>query len=504
MKKFISILLIITVMVSLCACSNTGSNAKITIGVLEPVTTLDPVNASSLSEKIVANNCFEGLLRLDDDGNITLGGAVRYSVSGDDLTYTFKLNETAQWYIPSQVKKDLRKIDYNTSVTAADYVFGLERYKSSGKADFDNVSVMEATDDYTLVIKLQKPDIDFLHKLATLPLYPCNETIYNGIKDNIFTSAEYTPCNGAYYINVFSKSETILERNKDYSGNLQIFNRYVSLYTTGSKETLKERFLDKTYDLYFAPSTAALEGIEPTARSISTVWGLAFNMNTAEGSNDTIRTMLLSAVSTESITAPSFAFSTAQRIIPDSYLIGDTQYANFNPEALSYPYDTDKGTALLSEISEGTVYTIDFAVPVEMKESADTLVQEWTDLYANVFNFNVTTFEPSETQSVADAGNYDLAILPLFPKTNTAYGVLESLCGAPCYASRESFIKTYDTLPDYDTIAEDFKAAEKYVLENGIFVPLFTESNDIYSTPELTGVYSVNGGQILYLNEGIK
>jgi hypothetical protein len=97
-----------------------------------------------------------------------------------------------------------------------------------------------------------------------------------------------------------------------------------------------------------------------------------------------------------------------------------------------------------------------------------------------------------------------LAILPLFPERSTVSSILESICLAPCYATKEDFLKAYDSLPEDDEIAEDLKTAEKYIVENGIFVPLFTESNDIYSVPELSGIYSANGGSTTYLNEGTK
>ena len=139
-----------------------------------------------------------------------------------------------------------------------------------------------------------------------------------------------------------------------------------------------------------------------------------------------------------------------------------------------------------------------------MKECADILVQAWENLYGELFSFNVTTFELTDTEAIANGGNYDLAILPLSPEINTASGILKSLCGAPCYATAEDFLKVYDTLPEEETIAEDLKAAERYIVENGIFVPLFTESNDIYSVPELTGICSSNGGYTIYLNEGTK
>lgn len=504
MKKIISILLIITTILSLCACTNAGSNTKITIGVMESVSTLDPVKASNLSEKIVADNCFEGLLRLNAEGNVILGGAVRYSVSGDDLTYTFKLNDAAKWYVPSEAKKVLKKVDYNDSVTATDYAFGIERYKNSGKSDFDSISAVEAPDEFTLVIKLSKPDIDILYKLATLPVYPCNEDIYNGLKGKIFSSPEYTPCNGAYFIKESSKPETVLERNNKYSGNLQIFNRFITLYTTGSTESLKSRLTDKTYDLFIAPSTESIDGLTPTATTVSTVWGFSFNMKTEIGANGSIRAILLSSIFPEHVTTPSFASSVARGIIPKSFLVRETAYLNFNPEEITYPYDTEKATKLLIDLDESTIYTVNFAVPAEMKESADILVQAWGNLFGDLFKFNVITFELNEVKSFAEAGNYDLAILPLFPERNTASSILEGICHAPCYATKEDFLKSYDSLPEDDEIAEDLKTAEKYIVENGIFVPLFTESNDIYSVPELSGIYSANGGRTIYLNEGTK
>ncbi len=507
MKRFISLTLIIAVVLSLCACTYTGSNTKITIGVLSPVTTLDPVKATSDSEKIVSANCFEGLLRLDSEGNINLGGAVGYSVSSDNLTYIFKLNTSAKWSIPDDTKKLLKKVDYSDSVTANDYVYGFNRYRSSNKSLLGNVKDVSATDTYTLAVKLEKPDMDFLYKLAVLPIYPCNKKIADALGAKLFSSAGYTPCNGTYYVNKSSKSETLLERNSNYAGSVHIANRFISLYTTGSVETLHDRFNNKAYDLYISPSTDYSEGMSPASRSISTIWGIAFNTKTYVGKNDSLRAILLSAVYRDHIENPYFAVSDAYNIIPDTFLVEETKYKTFKPEKLSYAYDTEKGKALLSSLTEEighTTYTVDFFVPAPMQESAEIMIQLWEKTYGNSFSFTLTTFQLSETQKVSSEGKYDIAILPLTPEINTAHGILESLCGAPCFATGSDFLKVYDTLPEEDVIAEDFKNAEKYIVESGIFVPLFTASNDIYSVSELTGVYSVDGGEILYLHAGTK
>ena len=507
MKRFISLFLIIAIVLSLCACSYTGSNTKITIGVLSPVATLDSIKASTDSERIVSANCFEGLLRLDADGNINLGGAVGYSVSGDNLTYTFKLNEGAKWYIPDDTRKLLKKVDYTEEVTAEDYIYGISRYNKISKMPLSSISEMKATDKHTVVIKLSEPDIDFLYKLSTLPIYPCSEKIAKALDDKLFSTAGYTPCNGTYYVYEHNRSETLLERNPSYSGSVQISNRYISLYTTGSVETLKSRFNEKTYDMFLAPSTELFDGVTPSAQSISAVWGLAFNTKTYLGENATLRAVLLSAVYRDHIERPYFAVSNTDHIIPESFLVRETKYKDFNPEKASHTYDPEAGKALLDSLTESighTTYTIDFYVPVQLQESAEIMIQVWKDTYGDTFTFTLNTFQLSETEKIFSEGKYDIAILPLAPDINTAYGMLKSLCKAPCFVSEAEILKDYDAIPDEATLAEDFKAVEKYIIDNSIFLPLFTTANNIYSVPELTGVYSVDGGSILYLHAGTK
>ena len=507
MKRFISLTLIIAIVLSLCACSYTGSNTKITVGVLTPVSTLDPVKAATDSERLVAYNCFEGLLRLDSNGSINLGGAVGYSVSGDNLTYTFKLNESAKWYIPDATRKSLKSVDYSDTVTADDYIYGIERYRSTANHKLDCIKSLKATDKFTLVITLDKPDIDFLYKLSTLPAFPCNKQIAKALGNKLFSSADYTPCNGTYYVNAYSKSETLLERNPDYAGSVQIANRYVSLYTTGSVDSLKSRFESKTYDMLFAPSTELLDGLTPSSQVVSDVWGLVFNTKTYVGENDILRAVLFSSVYRPHIESPYLALSSINNVIPDSFLVREAQYSKFNPEKLTHTYDPDTGKALLNSLTEEighTTYTVDFFVPLEMKENAETLITVWNEAYGDTFSFTLTTFELSETEKISTEGKYDIAILPLSPETNTAYGVLESLTAAPCFVSDSSFIKGYDVLPDEASIAEDLKATEKHLIENNIFMPLFTSSTNIYTVDELTGVYAVDGGNIIYLHAGTK
>ena len=107
MKKLISFLICI----SLTACIFTGrSKSKEKIDLIYPfsgnVNSYDPQVAATQDEFLIAENCFEGLVRRDDEGNITPGCAESWQVSEDGLSYTFKLKQGLRWYIFPSVKKN--------------------------------------------------------------------------------------------------------------------------------------------------------------------------------------------------------------------------------------------------------------------------------------------------------------------------------------------------------------------------------------------------------------
>lgn len=518
MKKTISIILILSLLLCMSACTFTGSNTKITLGVTQGVSSSDPVKASSESERMVAFNCFEGLLRLDADGTIDLGGAIGYSVSKDGLSYTFNLNEEAVWYLSADVKKVLKKVSYSETITSEDYVFGFKRFINEydsldcikGASEYtiekDSSIGLKATDPYTLSISLEKADPDFLYKLATLPLFPCSEVIYDALGDNFCSSAEYTVCNGPYFLKKSSQSETTLERNPDYSGGIQVTNRYISLYTTGSDETARNRFDNGTYDIYFASATTRLPEKTPTFSGIDTVWGFAFNMESDIGKSDALRKILLSSIYYGNISVPDFCKARTNRIIPENYLINDTKYSEYSPADVIYQYDLDAAKETLATLTADigyTTYTVDFAMPENMKDSALQIISVWEDSFGDTFKFNLITFSVNEAELFAREGNYDLAFLPLSPKRHTALGMLESLMDAPCRYENLSLV-AYDTLPSSEEIAYNCAELEETIISKGIFVPYCIAGSSIYSTEGTQGIFSVNGGEILYFHNGVK
>lgn len=65
--------------------------------IMDEPTSLDPQIADSNSEKLVAANCYEGLVHIMADGTIGKGVAADWNISDDGLTYTFKLRNNSHW-----------------------------------------------------------------------------------------------------------------------------------------------------------------------------------------------------------------------------------------------------------------------------------------------------------------------------------------------------------------------------------------------------------------------
>jgi len=58
---------------------------------------LDPAKIDNRAAGTIAKQLFEGLTRLDKDGNVIPGVAERWQVSSDGKVYTFTLRRTARW-----------------------------------------------------------------------------------------------------------------------------------------------------------------------------------------------------------------------------------------------------------------------------------------------------------------------------------------------------------------------------------------------------------------------
>lgn len=169
----------------------------------------------------------EGLYRLGENAEIVDGMATDHKVSEDALTWTFTLREDAVWSNGAPVTAHdfvyawQRALDPATGSEYGPYMMdGVIKNATAineGKMEVDQLGV-EAKDDYTLVVTLEKP-IPYFESLTTFgTYYPLNEKFVEEQGDAYATSSEHLLSNGPFKLTDWKSTSQSwsLVKNEDY------------------------------------------------------------------------------------------------------------------------------------------------------------------------------------------------------------------------------------------------------------------------------------------------
>lgn len=289
MKLLIKLSAIITALALLivtAGCSDSYQDAVIYFEIPEKPFTFDPQTASSDSELAVTANIYEGLLRKNASGAIVCGMAANFSKQG--LTYTFTLRDNAEW-------------SDGTSVTAADFVFGLRRAVQpetkapfasrlfaienaeqiyNGKLSPESLGI-SAPDEKTVIIKLCREDDKFEESLTTSVAMPCSEKFFGKCGGKYGLTLDTVISCGSYMLTRWKKDPFALriKNNTHYNGTFKPKNSAV--YITASEDkTAIERLTENGADIAFIDSsltdTAVKNGLK-TAEYCNICWFLTMN-----------------------------------------------------------------------------------------------------------------------------------------------------------------------------------------------------------------------------------
>ncbi|MDN3450282.1 peptide ABC transporter substrate-binding protein [Planococcus sp. APC 3906] len=247
-----------------------------------------PSMDSAIAEDSVAfnilNNVNEGLFRLNQE-NVAEPALAEGepTVSEDGLTYTFKLRD-ANW-------------SNGTPVTAQDFVFSWQRaidpatgspygpYMmagtiknataiSEGKMDKAELGI-EATDEKTLVVTLERPVPYFMSLMAFGTFYPQNEAFVTEKGDAYASNSDNLLSNGPFVLTNWDGTglKWSMEKNAEYwdaeTVQLEKINvdvvkepgTAVNLYTSGEKDRAG---LSGEYALQYADNEEVIKELEPT------------------------------------------------------------------------------------------------------------------------------------------------------------------------------------------------------------------------------------------------
>lgn len=259
MKKIIALLLALTMMFALVACSESGSgstgNSSIAVCLSSEPDTLDPALNSAVDGATLISHLFAGLAKWtqDDSGKLVIApDCAKELVEGvvnedGTVTYTYTLRDGLKW-------------SDGQDVTAKDFAFAWQRAASDALgADYgymfevvdgygtDSLNV-KAIDNKTLEVTLSNA-VSYWNELLAFPTYlPVREDVVSNEKWATDPSTYIS--NGAYTMKSWDHNSVItLEKNPNYVDADKIKMDQIEFYLSDDSNNMVANFKNGTWKL---------------------------------------------------------------------------------------------------------------------------------------------------------------------------------------------------------------------------------------------------------------
>lgn len=209
--------------------------------------TFDPAQAQDSQANTVLKLMYEGLTRMNDNGEQVPGVASEWEVSPDGLQYVFKLRQDAKWSNGDPVTANDFVFAWERALNpaaAAPYAYQLyylknaEAYNTEEITDFSQVGV-KATDDYTLEVTLENPAPYFLSLTSFYTYYPVHKSVEGN--EAWATNKDSMIVNGPYTMTNWTTGQKIeVTKNDNYwdKDSIKMSKIAMSLVNSGASELL--------------------------------------------------------------------------------------------------------------------------------------------------------------------------------------------------------------------------------------------------------------------------
>lgn len=510
----------VTALMCLVSCGkDTGEGKNLIFPIDNDPVYLDPQIAKDKGAKDIINNCFEGLVRLDGNGEIIPGVAEKWEISEDGKTYIFTLREDASWYFPkaaAQLVDEENKEGYEEPLTASDFVFALRRavMKSTGANDAEclfaiknaqainsgrmspsNLGV-EKTGKHKLTITLEYPDPDFLKTLTRAICMPCNEKFFNLTKGRYGLAIQYIIGNGPFYMGSWNTDKSItIKKNPYYHGENEAVPQSVMFSINNEFSTRAKKLTSGTYDVtpldYSAYSQIKDEKGLTFIESENTVWSLVFNCQDEYMKDLSARLAVLYGFDASLMTASANMSERAAHVCAGSTMT-QTQAEKYRIEIPKYNISKAESywAKALGSLGVGAM-SITIKCSVNNEKDIRAVLQNLQKAFGISCDVRVNALEESELIKALETGDYQIAYAPIKAPSDSMLDYLR-------YASEIAFYDNseFDSLimrirkADTADKAGGIKNAEEHLVNNGVIVPLFSAKSYLASAKGVSGVFT--------------
>lgn len=366
MKKSKTLFTLLLAGLMLTSCGGEGQGGKekgetktaerpLTVAMSTEIDSLDPFNATAGDTKTVMDQIFDGLLDVDEDGNLVGDLAESYEISDDGLTYTFKLKEGVKFHDGSDFSADDVYYTY-------DKLSGL----SSGEpmsSKFSVIKEMEVVSPTEIKMTLDAVNNSFIY-LQTQPIikkdYEDNQTKPIGTGPYKFVS--YTPGEGM-----------VMERFDDYHRADHVAKiKQVNVVRVADNQALVMAINNKEVDLASKLTADELEQVKESTDSYShpqnLVQLLGLNNKVKPFDDIRVRQAIAYAIDKDEL-IEAVAGGKATKIY-SSFSPALKDYYNELEEM--YPTNVEKAKELLAEAGFPDGISFKMTVPSDYKFHMDT------------------------------------------------------------------------------------------------------------------------------------
>lgn len=250
--------------------SETASSKELNLVIPSEPPSLHPQLATDSTSSAILINVFEGLTRLDADGQPQPAMAEKWDVSEDGLTYTFHLRD-AKWTNGDPVvagdfeyawKWALNPDNLSEYASVFYPIKGAEAYNNAA-GTVEEVG-LKAEDDKTLVVTLTHPTAYFLELTAFKTYLPINQKVVEGKEDWYAEAGENYVTNGPFTLDTWKHSDSIvLKKNDGYWDAANVALNTVNIGMVENEATAVTMFKNGEIDYLGSPyQTVALDAID--------------------------------------------------------------------------------------------------------------------------------------------------------------------------------------------------------------------------------------------------
>lgn len=255
------------------------ARGSIHLAIDSELSSLDPRRGEGPGAQTLAMLMFEGLTRLDRDGNPQMALAKHVDISEDGRTYSFQLRD-CYWCDGSSLTafdveyswKTILAPRYPAPEVEQLYVIKNARDIREGRAPASELGVV-VIDDQRLVVRLEEPTPHFLELLANHPFFPVPSI---NDRDNPHWSLKAGPSfisNGPFQLLEWDAGRNLhLRKNPFYWDRHAVQLAEIHLILAGENEGLKlfdEGKVDWTGEPFFALSPASLKRYAGTVQEVA-------------------------------------------------------------------------------------------------------------------------------------------------------------------------------------------------------------------------------------------